>query len=56
MLVERIEVLTNGTREENGFLGDISDSGAKVVNANGGDVDAVDQDPPFSGVNKTEKS
>jgi hypothetical protein len=54
--VEGVEVGADGAGEEDGVLRDDGEAGAEVVEFDGGDVDAVDDDTACSGFEEAEKS
>ena len=55
VLIEGVEVGTNGTGKENRVLGDDCKSASKVVKVDLGDIDTVDMNTTFTGFKKSEE-
>lgn len=53
-LVKGVEICADGAGEKDGILWDDCEARAKVVEADGGDVDAVDADATLSGFKESE--
>lgn len=56
MLVERIEVVSDRAREQNRVLRDDREPRAKIFEADRRDVDAVDDDLAFGGIDEAEET
>jgi len=53
--VERVEIRSDGSGKENGVLGNNCESSTKIVKLDFGDIDVVDCDAAFAGLEEAEE-